>query len=477
MKQRKAPLLRKIRTYARAGRARFHVPAHGGGPGLPPELRRPLAGYAALDLTELPGLDDLHHPRGAIARAERLAAELFGADETYFLAGGASAGVVAMLLAACTPGQQVLIPRNAHGSVCHGLVLSGAVPRYLSVVQRGTLPLNVTVAAVREGLNQNPKARAVLLTSPGYHGVCADLEQIAAVTRSHGALLLLDEAHGAHLCFHGGLPAHPGELADLRVQSWHKTLGAITPGAVLHRYGTRVCPERLRLALQWVQTSSPPYPLLMSLDATRRHMALNGSRIFSRVLAVALALRKELDGCLPVLERPAVWASGFDLDPTRLTVLTGEAGLNGLIAARLLRTAGVEVEMAWLDHALLVCSPGLTAREAAKVRQALRRLPPAGPSLPDMPPALPFPQTAMTPRKAAFLPARRLALEQAVGKVAAAQVMVCPPGIPVLAPGDKITAEIGAYLRMARAAGVSWRGIDAAGRVLVCEEGENEFNE
>jgi arginine/lysine/ornithine decarboxylase len=476
MKQQNAPLLKKIRAQVKLERIRFHVPAHGGGPGLPPGLRRILAGYAALDLTELPGLDDLHQPRGAIAAAERLAAELFGADGTYFLAGGASAGVAAMLLAACNPGDVVLVPRNAHGSVYHGLILSGAVPRYLPVAQSGTLPLNVTAAQVREGLAQNPGARAVLLTSPGYHGVCADLAEIGAMVRARGALLLLDEAHGAHLRFHHGLPSHPTEVSDLCVQSWHKTLGALTPGAVLHRYGNRSCPERLRLALQWVQTSSPPYPLLLSLDAVRRHMALRGRRAFGRVLWAARVIRRALDGYLPLLTREAVRDIGFDLDPTRLTVLCGEAGWCGLAAARSLQSAGVEAEMAFPDHFLLICGLGTGRREVFWTLRALRQLKPVAKTSPERLPALPVPRAAITPREAAFLPARRVVLAQAAGQVAAAPVVAYPPGIPVLAPGEMITGDICAYLQAARSAGVRWRGLDDAGRLLVCK-GVNRSNE
>ncbi len=469
MKQRESPLLQRISAQVKAGRARFHVPAHGGGAGLPPELRRALWRYAALDLTELPGLDDLHNPRGAIARAEQLAAELYGADGSFFLTGGASAGVLAMLLAALEPGQQVLVPRNAHGSVYHGLVLSGAAPCYLPVTQYGFVPLNVTAAQVRKGLDQNPKVRAVLLTSPGYHGVCAPLAEIAAVTRERGVLLLLDEAHGAHLPFHSSLPEHPGELADLRVQSWHKTLGALTPGAVLHRYGTRVCPERLRQALQWVQTSSPPYPLLLSLDAARRQMALNGSRRLGRVLARACRLRRALAGYLPLLERAQVKAQGFDLDITRLTVLTGEAGLSGAAAASALRAAGIDVEMAAPDHVLLVLGLGAGRRETAQVLRALRRLPLTGQIAAGAIPPPPLPLPVISPREAAFLPARRVTLEQSVGQVAAAPVTAFPPGIPVLAPGELVTEEVCRYLHTASRHGVSWRGFDSRGRLLVCE--------
>jgi arginine decarboxylase len=473
MDQHRMPLWEGLKKHNAEKRVRLHVPGHGGGRFLPPELREPFAATAHFDLTELPGLDDLYRPDGIIGQAQDLAASLWGADKTYFLVNGSSAGVMAMLLAACNPGTTVLVPRNAHGSVYHGLILSGAVPHYLPVADGGdNFPLNVTVEAVRDAFMSCPQAAAVLITSPSYYGVSADVAAIADVAREYDALVLLDEAHGAHFGFHPELPADTGHAVDLRVQSWHKSLGALTPGAVLHRHGTRVDTRRLESALQWLQTSSPPYPLLLSLDAARQQMALWGEQLWSGALQAAAEVRNSLGQRITLLERSCVSESGFDLDITRLTILSGKAGINGLEAAAWLADAGIDVEMAFPDHLLALINPGIKRDDLTRVIKLLPGILSLREEwLPCHLPALPQPQAVITPRQASLCPVRAVMPEDAVGLIAAAAVTAYPPGIPVLAPGERITQEIYIYIQAAARAGVNLRGPDRDGRLFVCREG------
>lgn len=445
------------------------MPGHGGGPGLPPEAKHAFAGVAGLDLTELPALDDLHDPHGAVREAQELAAQIWHARKTFYLVNGSSAGILAMLLSACAPGDEVIVPRNAHGAVYSGLILSGAVPRYIPVAELDGFPLNVTVEAVRKAFELYPAAKALFLTSPSYFGITADTAEIARIAHERGAMLLLDEAHGAHLGFCPDLPIPGGEKADVRVQSWHKTLGALTPGAALHLHGARADSGRLQECLRWVQTSSPSYPVLLSLDAVRKRMALAGRATATRMADGAGELRASLAESVPLLTREDVRKKGFDLDITRITVLAGKAGISAADLARLLSEKRVDTELTWAGCLLLVVGPGyepgITAAVAAAFAETVtdvRREVAPDISVP------PFPEAVMTPREAALRPWDRVTAEEAIGNVAAASVVSFPPGIPALAPGERVTAEIVDYLYRSRLAGLTIRGMDAAGKICIC---------
>ena len=467
MKQTSAPLWEKLLQFQQKERIWLHVPAHGGGAGLPDEVKAQFTAYAQFDVTELPGLDDLFNPTGVIAEAHALAAQLFGAKRSFFLAGGASAGVRAMVLATCDPGDIILVPRNAHASLYHALVFSGATPYYLPIAEKNGVPLNVTAAAVERAFQRHPNAKALFLTSPSYFGVTADIEAIAAIVRQHQAYLLVDEAHGAHFDFSSALPVSAAKFCDLRVQSWHKTLGALTPGAVLHWQDGGIDEERLQQALQGVQTSSPPYPLLASLDLTRKKMALEGSEIAGRMVENAMEVRAALKSFFPFLTRLEVQEQGFDLDVTRLTLLTAVAGISGIAAGRYLNAAGINLELI-LPHCLLaLLGPAFQKDWTARLLTTIRQLQPSAALSPmAVYPALP--EVVIPPRQAAYCRHIEVNIEQAEGAIAAATVVCYPPGIPLLVPGERITPAVCAYLQAALQQGVQFRGLTASGQIKVC---------
>lgn len=470
MEQTRLPIWEQIKKYQPKDRVWLHFPGHGGGLGLPAgEAAAAFAGVARFDLTELPELDDLHNPTGAIAEAQELAAAVWHADKTYFLANGSSAGVLAMVLAACNPGELILAPRNAHGSFYHALILSGAVPRYLPVAEQNGLPFNVTPETVRAAFARHPQAKALFLTSPGYNGICAEVPEIAAIVRSYGALLLLDEAHGAHLGFSRRLPPSFGHLADLRVQSWHKTLAALTPGAVLHQHGVQVDQHRLRFALQLVQTSSPSYPLLLSLDAVRREMALRGEAVADEMAEKAGKLRAAVIKLLPLLTENELAPAGFRLDTTRLTILTGKAGVCSFAAARQLLEEGIDLELVQEGSLLAVVGPGFQVENVERVGTVLSGLTRQKFEMSRTIPSLPHPDVVLSPREAFYCAFGFATLQDARGKIAAATVASYPPGIALVAPGERITDEVIAYLQLASRAGVCFRGLDQEGRIKICD--------
>lgn len=465
------PLLSAIAHAAERVHTPFYAPGHKRGQGAAVRLQA-LLGHAALraDLPELPELDNLFAPEGPIRAAQVLAAKTFGAEATFFLANGSTCGIEAALLAVCQPGDWVLVPRNVHRSVLAGLVLSGAQPVYLAPVQddRWDLAFGVTAAQVEKALTAHPEIGAVVVVSPSYHGVCADIAAIAQRVHAHGATLIVDEAHGAHLSFHEQLPQ--GALAggaDLVIQSTHKVLAALTQASMLHVQGNRVNRDRLRQALQLTQSTSPNYLLLASLDAARWQMATQGQALMARKLQIVGAVRSRL-AVLPSLKVLAPQAiagqlGNFTLDLTRLVVDVSSLGISGFTADDCLHNElGVTVELPTLRQLALIVSLGNTEADGDRLVMALQTLVARSasfePDLPTLPPlsADTVPELSvppLTPRAAFFAPAQAMSMTAAVGHIAADTLCPYPPGIPVLLPGEVITAEAIALLQQIHHAG------------------------
>jgi arginine/lysine/ornithine decarboxylase len=464
--QARAPLFAAMRAYAaNEGAVAFHTPGHKQGRGMEPEFRR-LVGEATLrmDLTELDELDDLHHPEGVILEAQALAAEAFGADATYFLVNGSTAGHHAMVMAVCHPGDTLIIPRNAHESVVCALILSGARPVYMRPAWDDALCVahGVTPAMVERALVEHPDARGVLVVHPTPFGGALDLERIAAVCHAHGKPLLVDEAHGAHLHFHPDLPTSGMAAgADMVVQSTHKTASGLTQASMLHLRRGRVDPNRVRNALGLVQSSSPNYLLMASLDAARRQLATSGRGLLGETVRLAEAARRRLD------TRPGVHVFGrdrcrpdglFDLDVTRLTINVTGLGLSGFQALTRLQTGfGVQPETATRHHVLLNVTIGNTARDMDRLVDAFEALSaeaarngtlgrPAVPSGLPVPDGLPV--VALPPREAFFAATEAVALEQSEGRVCAEIVAPGSTGL-ILAPGEVISRDLAAAVRAA----------------------------
>jgi len=459
-----APLLDCLRITARSPRAAFHAPGHKQGQGAPADLVE-LLGREALraDLPELPELDNLFAPEGVIGQAQDLAAAAFGADQTWFLANGSTCGLEAAVLATCNPGEKLILPRNLHQSVWSALVLSGALPIWVEpeVDPGWGIAHCLTPERLQMALTAHPDAKAVLVVSPTYHGICGDLSAIAALTHQHHLPLLVDEAHGAHFAFHPDLP--PSALsagADLTVQSIHKTLAALTQAAMLHVQGERIDRLRLSRALQMLQSTSPNYLLLASLDAARRQMALDGELLLEETLqrtAEAKAQISQIPGIslLEASHTPGCRA----LDPLRLTVGLGGLGITGFAADEILhQRLRVTAELPALHSLTFIVTPGNKVTDLDQLVQALRCLAAeslalakpisrvehssAAASAPigaksanqiDLPP--------LSPRDAFFAVAQTLPINQVIGQLSAELVCPYPPGIPILFPGEVITQE------------------------------------
>ncbi|MGL4501142.1 MAG: aminotransferase class I/II-fold pyridoxal phosphate-dependent enzyme, partial [Planktothrix sp.] len=270
------PLLTALKNCVNQPDSPFYAPGHKRGQGISPLLIELLGTQLfKADLPELPELDNLFNPEGVIAEAQDLAAETFGAEKTWFLVNGSTCGIIAAILAICGTGDKILVPRNAHQSVISGLILSGAIaifiqPEYNPIWD---LSYSITPESVNQTLEQHPDAKAVLIVYPTYQGICGNIAEIAKITHQYNIPLIVDEAHGAHFKFHPNLPISALKAgADLTIQSTHKVLGSLSQSSLLHVQGNRIDRDRLSQTLQFVQSTSPNYILLASLDAARQQM-------------------------------------------------------------------------------------------------------------------------------------------------------------------------------------------------------------
>lgn len=452
------PLIHALRHWTARNHAPFYTPGHKHGRGMGRDFQD-LWHHAGLqgDLPELPGLDNLASPTGPIADAQALAAQTFGADHTRFLVNGSTAGVIAGILATCSPGDRILLPRNIHRSVISGLIHSGAVPVYIQPEYLPALDIahSVTPAAVEQALQQHPNIRAVLLVAPTYYGVSGDLQAIANIVHRYNMPLLVDAAHGAHFGFHPSLPPSALTLgADLVVQSTHKLLGAMTQAAMVHIKGDRVDLDRLDRALQLVQSSSPNYLLLASLDSAQEQMAAHGQELLDRTLALTDKARAALQHIpnLRTLDFSQPTAGCGYFDPTRLTVDVTDLGLTGFAADDLLcEEYQVVAEMPALRHLTFIISIGNQEWDIEMLIAGFQGLAKqqAGSNPLHLPPCAqpPLAVPALMPRDAFFARQEVVPIELAVDRICAELVCPYPPGIPVLIPGEVVTRAAISYLQ------------------------------
>ena len=456
--QDRAPIAEAMKAYAGDGALAFHTPGHKQGLGAHALLRELITAQGLREEVSLmEELDDLHAPSGCIREAQELAAELYGADAAYFMVNGTTGAVHTMLLAALSPGDTVLVPRNAHRSMMGGILLSGARPVFLSPEIDGEwgIPMGLSVETVREAIEQHPDAKALALVSPTYYGVASDLREMAKILHEKGMLLLVDEAHGAHLKFHAGLPPQAMDAgADLAAQSTHKLLGSLTQSSMLLGRKGRVDFSRVQEAASLLQSTSPNYLLLASLDIARMQMAMEGKERIARAVRLSEGLREAVRGLdgLKSFGQEIVGNPGVcGLDATKVTISVRGLGLTGMEAERILRHQyKVQCELSDPYNLLFILSMADTETELASLVGALQGLARnhRGKETFSVSMELPeIPEQRMLPREAFFADKERVALERAAGRVSAEQVVFYPPGIPVLCPGELVSRDLIAYIR------------------------------
>jgi arginine decarboxylase len=478
--QRRAPYFQALLDYVDAGVLPFHTPGHIQGVGMDLAFREFVGdNICAIDLTPMPGIDDLLQPTESIKEAQALAAEAWGADNTFFLINGSTSGNQCMMMTAVNPGDRIAVPRNSHKSMLGGLVMSGAEPVYMHPEVDEALRMDhcVTPETVAQTLEANPDIVAVYVVSPTYYGVAADLASIERIVHDAGKLLLVDEAWGPHFHFHPALPLSATSAgSDLCINSTHKMLSSFSQCAMLHQKGGRVRLDRLKSVLKMFLSTSPNLPMVASLDVARRQMATEGAALLSRVIELAQETRARLNGISGVYcfgEELQGRKGVFDLDPTKITVTVKDLGYTGYEASEILRRRyNIQVELADLFNVMALYTTGTTRDAPARFVNAFdemareRREPdifaPSGIlderlrrgtfHLPAVPPM------RMRPREAFLADAEFVKFRESEGRICAETLTPYPPGIPIIAPGEEITGDIIDYLRLELKAGVRIQG-------------------
>lgn len=464
--QRKTPLFDALKEHIADRTVHFDVPGHKGGRGNP-ELTQFLGeNTMRADVNSMKALDNLCHPVSVIREAEAIAADAFSAQHAFFVVNGTTAGIQAMIMTACKPGDKIIMPRNVHRSAINALVLCGAVPVYVNpgVNDQLGIPLGMAYEDIKQAIFEHPDAKAVFLNNPTYYGICPDLRRITRLVHRHNMLVLVDEAHGTHFYFAEDLPPaamHCG--ADMAAVSMHKTGGSLTQSSVL-LLGPRVNEGRVRQILNLTQTTSGSYLLMISLDLARKNLYRNGTRIFRKVTSMTEYARAEINqigGYIAFDRRFTDQNAFYAFDHTKLSVHTLNIGLAGIEVYDILRDEyNIQIEFGDLGNFLAIISAGDRDLELERLIAALAEIKRRYSKEPTGMLSSEYikPLVDLPPQAAFYSEQKTLPLSQAAGEISAEFVMCYPPGIPILAPGERITSDVINYIEYSREKGSSLTG-------------------
>lgn len=470
--QNRAPIYEALEQFRRMRVVPFDVPGHKRGRGNP-ELAAFLGQQCVgVDVNSMKPLDNLCHPVSVIREAEDLAADAFGAAHAFLMVGGTTSSVQSMVLAACKRGgDEIILPRNVHRSVINALVLCGAVPVYVNPETDARLGISLGMRReqVARAIAEHPGAVAVLVNNPTYYDICSDLRAIVRLAHEAGMLCLADEAHGTHFYFGGGLPVSAMAAgADMAAVSMHKSGGSLTQSSLLLT-GPNVQAGYVRQIINLTQTTSGSYLLMSSLDISRRNLALRGRQVFHQVADMAEYAREEINaigGYYAFGKELVNGNSVFDFNTTKLSVHTLDIGLAGIEVYDILRDEyDIQIEFGDIGNILAYLSMGDRPQELERLVSALaeirRRYQTDGAGL--LSQEYIDPEVVTSPQEAFYAEKISVPLRRSEGRVCSEFVMCYPPGIPILAPGERITEEILDYIEYAKAKGCSMTGPEDPG--------------
>ena len=465
--QSRAPIYEALENFRKMRVVPFDVPGHKRGRGNPELVALLGEKCVGMDVNSMKPLDNLCHPISVIREAEELTAEAFGAAHAFLMVGGTTSAVQAMILSVAKRGDKIILPRNVHRSVMGAMVLCGAVPVYVNPEcdSRLGIPLGMKVSEVEKAIKANPDAKAILVNNPTYYGICSDLRSIVKLAHQHGMLCLADEAHGTHLYFGENLPISAMAAgADMAAVSMHKSGGSLTQSSVLLT-GPAMNEGYVRQIINLTQTTSGSYLLLSSLDISRRNLALRGKEAFASVVEMAEYARREINniGGYYAYSRELINGDSiYDFDVTKLAVNTLDIGLAGIEVYDLLRDEyDIQIEFGDLGNLLAYLSIGDRQRDIERLVGALsevRRRFGKKDKANLMKQEYIDPQVAVSPQDAFYADKESLPLRETEGRVCSEFVMCYPPGIPILAPGERITGPILDYIEYAKEKGCSMTG-------------------
>ena len=466
--QNQAPIYEALVKLRKKRIVPFDVPGHKRGRGNPELVELLGEKCVGIDVNSMKPLDNLGHPISIIRDAEELAADAFGASHAFLMIGGTTSSVQTMILATCKAGDKIILPRNVHKSAINALVLCGAIPIYIemSVDPKIGIALGLENDRVAKAIKDHPDSKAILINNPTYYGICSDLKGLTEMAHEAGMMVLVDEAHGAHLHFTDKLPISAMDAgADMAAVSMHKSGGSLTQSSLL-LIGEQMNPEYVRQIINLTQSTSASYLLMASLDISRRNLALRGKESFEKVIELSEYARREINaigGYYAYSKELIDGVSVCDFDVTKLSVYTQGIGLTGIEVYDLLRDEyDIQIEFGDIGNILAYISIGDRIQDIERLVGALadiKRLYSrdgkdliAGEYI--------QPELVLSPQEAFYSERKSLSLDESVGQVCGEFVMCYPPGIPILAPGERITREIVDYIQFAKERGCSLQGTE-----------------
>ncbi|MCR3905536.1 MAG: aminotransferase class I/II-fold pyridoxal phosphate-dependent enzyme [Tenericutes bacterium] len=447
------PFYTKLLEYAESNTICHDVPGHKLG-----HLKNDMIDYAGnqmykLDANAPRGLDNLNRPTGVIKEAAELMADAFGAEKAYFLTGGTTMGILSMIMSVCRAKEKIILPRNVHKSAINALILSGAVPIFVKPYIDSELGIanHMEYLDIETAIIENPDAQAVFVINPTYFGVTSDLKRIVDLAHEHDMMVMVDEAHGSHFPFSDQLPMGSMEAgADMGSCSLHKTVGSLTQSSILITQGPRVDHIRLRSTINMIQSTSPSSLLMASLDVARKTIYNDGPKQLPILIEMAKKTREEINlipGLKTVDETYFKTKNAFGYDQTKIIVKVSDIGITGFdVYKELFDEHHIQLELAETHLILAVLSIGTKQEDLDALVNALRII--SDKYMPmELEPLLPkvkyvYPEAYTRPREAYHAPKKYVPLNQAVDEIAAESVMIYPPGIPIVIPGEVISQDI-----------------------------------
>ena len=456
----------------------FHMPGHKGA-----QLYRRF-GYDKFlnnimdcDITEIPGADNLFQREGILKETCDTYSRLYEVAHSYMLINGTSGGIIAAILASVEEGGTLIMARNCHKSVFNALTLGGMQPAYIypELIEEYGISGEVTPQEVERAIVENPEAGAIILPSPNYYGICSDIKAIAEVAHRHGKILIVDQAHGAHLKWLNGPECAEAAGADITINSIHKTLGSFTQSAVLNLNSKLVDRYLLEDKLQAIQSTSPSYLLMTSLDINSKLLEEHQESLigdWNRNLDFAYEELMKIPDLRVVGAAAGEGGSGIiytldNLDRSKINLDTTAWGITASELEEMLMEKGIYCELTTGNILMLMTGIGNRRSDFERLLEALKEIR-AGLEIPETPAE---PTAGRLPGRKEIFPIpkkkKRVKLEDAAGLICAGSIIPYPPGIPLICPGEKMEKEDLEYVAKLRANGDKVIGINELGEVTV----------
>lgn len=453
VQQKKTPLFDALKKYSKSDMTHFDVPGHKkhNNPELSSSFGEKILN---MDTNSTRDLDLLGNSAGVILEAENLLASAYDADHAFFLVNGTTSGVQYMILTACSPKDKIIMPRNVHKSAINGVILSGAIPIFIQpeIDDEFGIAHSLTFESVKNTISDHPDAKALMLINPTYFGSTSDLRSIIKYCHRHSIAVLVDEAHGAHFPFHPDFPYSASTLgADMSTVSLHKTGGSLTQSSALLLNEGIFEKHQVRTVINLMQTTSPSYLLMSSLDVARQKLMTQGKAIFSNLLVLVREAKQRISkipGMLVLSYENVNGAGLYDYDETKIVVKVSGLGLTGFEVYNILKNEyKIQIELAEMHVILAITSIGDDKNTIQKLVDALEDISSRffGKNDGINIKMLNFnekPKLVISPREAFYSNKKLIPLQQAEGEISGESVMIYPPGIPLIIPGERITSKI-----------------------------------